>query len=392
MVELIISGPRIYTEQGVLHHFAMVIRNTQISHIDRKEKIVAMHDTSYLEFPENYHLIPGCIDVHIHGQQGKDVMDSTEQSLEQISVALAQTGVTAFLATTMTARPNEIENVLHCICQFKQKGHPNRGATLLGVHLEGPFISAQKAGAQSAGKVLLPNVDYLKKWQAISGRAIKLVTLAPELTNSLELIRFLQQENIVASIGHTDATYEQTLKGMNAGCCHVTHLFNAMRGMHQREPGVVTAALLSNKVSVELIADGVHLHPAMIELTLKLKQQDKIILITDAMCAAGLGDGQYQLGGQAVIVKQGIATLADGTLAGSTLSMITAIQHMMQFTKSSLSDVIPYASANPAKLLNLFQHKGSIAPGKDADLVVLDEQYRVVLTLVSGQIVFKKAP
>lgn len=383
---VIISGPQIYSEQGIVKNAALIIRDKKIHAIETNKNTKT---EKMLTFPENYHLIPGFIDVHIHGAKGSDVMDGTFTALKTISEALAAEGTTSFLATTMTASPEEIENVLINVHECMQKQHEIHGAKILGVHLEGPFISAKKIGAQREDQILMPASEYVKQWQKKSGKCIKLITLAPELPGSHSFIRYLISENIVASIGHTDATYAETIAAIDAGCSHVTHLFNAMRGIHQREPGTVTAALLSEKLTAELIVDGVHLHPAIVQLALKTKGKEKLILVTDAMRAKCLSDGFYDLGGQKVEVKNDIACLEDGTLAGSTLKMSSAMQNMLRFTNCNLVDVIQLASENPAKMLNVFQNKGSIAPQKDADLVILDESFNVVMTMCEGRIVYQ---
>jgi N-acetylglucosamine-6-phosphate deacetylase len=383
---LIISGPKIYSEEGIIQDAALVVQKNKIIALDKGKKYVT--EQTYI-FPENYHLVPGFIDVHVHGANGSDVMDGSFMALAAISQALAAEGTTAFLATTMTALPEEIEHVLTTLADFKSKQSTLQGATLLGVHLEGPFLSPKKVGAQRGDRILMPNVDLIKHWQSKAADLIKLVTLAPELMNSQEFIRYLLSQNIIASIGHTDATYAETQCAIEAGCTHVTHLFNAMRGIHQREPGAVTAALLSEQVTTEMILDGVHLHPAIVQLTLKLKSKEKIILVTDAMRAKCLANGYYDLGGQQVHVQQGIARLNDGTLAGSTLKMSNAIQNLLRFTDCDLSDAIQFAAENPAKMLGIFQQKGSIALQKDADLVVLDDALNVVLTLREGEVVYK---
>jgi N-acetylglucosamine-6-phosphate deacetylase len=235
--------------------------------------------------------------------------------------------------------------------------------------------------------LLKPDTSWVEKWQSACQQQIQMVTLAPELPHSHELIQYLKQHQIVASMGHSDATYAETVSAIEQGCSHVTHLFNAMSGIHQREPGVVTGALLSSDVSVELIADGMHLHPAIVQLILRVKDKEKIVLVTDAMRAKCMRDGVYDLGGQAVVVRAGVARLANGTLAGSTLKMSQAIQNMLQFTDCTLWDVCQFASRNPAQVLNIFDRKGSIRQGKDADIVVLDEQYQPVLTVCEGRIV-----
>lgn len=383
MVEIAISGAKVYAEQGVLTESAVAIAGNKIQQIADSKRVDAREK---IEFPANYHLIPGLIDLHIHGANGSDVMDGNHDALLTVSKALASEGVTAFLATTMTASIEKISDVLANVHAFiKTK---NQGAKVLGVHLEGPFLSPGKVGAQRADKILAPNIDILKTWQKVSGNLIKLVTLAPELENSVEFIHFLRSQNIVASIGHTDATYDQALAAIDAGCTHVTHLFNAMRGLHQREPGVIAAALLAPHVSTELIADGVHLHPAMIELVLKIK--NNAVLVTDAMRAQCMPDGVYDLGDQHVDVRQGIARLMDGTLAGSTLTMAGALRNLIKFTRCELADAMKLAAENPAKTLDIFARKGSIKVGKDADLVVLNERLEVVLTMVEGEIVFRK--
>ena len=383
-----LSGPLIYTENGVIKNADLIISNEKIGAIETRNKSAS---PDLIVFPESYHLLPGFIDVHMHGAGGFDVMDGTAEALKSISQALVAEGTTSWLATTMTASSEIISDVVSAVGAFIQQETSPHGARILGVHLEGPFLSPEKVGAQDAKHILLPDMHLLREWQKVSNHAIRLVTLAPELLGSHESIHFLRSENIVASIGHSNATYAETLAAVDAGCSHVTHLFNAMRGMHQREPGLVTAALLSEKLSTELIVDGVHLHPAILDLVLKLKSREKILLVTDAMRAKCLADGEYDLGGQMVSVRGNVASLADGTLAGSVLRMISAVQNMIAFTDCSMMDVVRFSAENPAKMLGVFDKKGSILPGKDADLVVLDENLNVVMTIVAGRVVYKNA-
>lgn len=378
----ILSGPTIYSEQGELCDTMLAIKSGKIVALDhhlQAEKIQ--------EFPANYHIVPGFIDMHVHGAKGYDVMDGSVDALLAISHALAAEGTTGFLATTMTADTVEIDRALLAVQDF-MRSDVKKGAAVLGVHLEGPFLAATKMGAQRGDKIIPPSVELMQHWQALATNVIKLVTLAPEQSHALDLIKYLCQQQIVASIGHTNATYAEATAAIAAGCSHATHLFNAMRGIHQREPGAVTAALLSPKVMAELILDGVHLHPAVVELAYRIKGAEKIALVTDAMRAKCLGDGLYDLGGQSVHVKNGEAQLADGTLAGSVLTMSSAIQNMLKFTDCGLMDAIKMASENPAKALGIFDKKGSIAIGKDADLVVLDEAYQVVMTIREGEICY----
>jgi N-acetylglucosamine-6-phosphate deacetylase len=375
----VISGLNVYTSEGVLADASVIIKNGKIADILRVQPTL-----KGLAFPANYHLIPGLIDLHVHGINHCDVMDAKPEALATISQTLAKEGTTSFLATTMTASVQDIEKALLAVRNHIKIQHNLFGATLLGVHLEGPFISPKKMGAQCADHMLLPSIEQFHHWQQLAENAIRLVTLAPELQHSQAFITYLKQQGVIAAIGHSDASYDETMAAMHHGCDYVTHLFNAMRGMHQREPGVVTAALLEN-VWTELIVDGVHLHPAIVRLILKMKGMDKMILVTDAMRATCLQNGIYDLGGQQVTVKGNAATLANGTLAGSVLRMPQAIKNMLQFTGCELMDAVKMASENPAKALGIFDKKGSIAIGKDADLVVLDDHLNVVMTMCGGR-------
>ncbi len=229
-----------------------------------------------------------------------------------------------------------------------------------------------------------------KKWQTVSKNHIKLVTLAPERDGGLELTAYLRDTGVIASIGHSDAKYEEAVEGIKAGITHATHLFNGMRGLHHREPGVVGAVLLHEQVKTELIVDGIHVRPEMVKLVFRQKGKEGIILVTDAMRAKCLGSGIYQLGGQEVFVSDQQATLKDGTLAGSILKMKDAARNMMSFTNCTLEEVIYMSSTNPAKQLNVFDRKGSIKVGKDADLVLLDKNNQVVMTFCRGELAYKR--
>ena len=343
-----------------------------------------------IHLPDSYHVIPGMIDVHIHGADGADTMDATYPSLNRIAKVLPQEGVTSFLATTMTQKRDNIENALRNVAQYIQRQQPHGYAELLGVHLEGPFISEKKAGAQPVESMMKPDLQMFLRWQEMALGSIKIVTIAPELEGSLEVIRYLRKHGVIASIGHSDATYEEVVKAIQAGASHVTHLFNGMKGLHHREPGVVGAVLLHEELMAELIADGIHVRPELVKLTYLQKGREKVILITDAMRAKCLGDGFYDLGGQKVSVQHGRATLHDGTLAGSVLKMIDAARNTMKFTGCSIQDMIYMTAVNPAKQLNLFERKGSLSPGKDADIVVLDEQLHIFMTFCQGQLAYRR--
>jgi N-acetylglucosamine-6-phosphate deacetylase len=381
----IFSNMRILQGQTWIEHHALIVEDGKIKSIIPNNMISHHFPAQEIKLRADDMLVPGFIDLHIHGARGSDVMDATTEAFTTISAALAEEGVTGYLATTMTAPKKEIEAVLAAIpAAMKDKA----GAAILGVHLEGPFIAKDKRGAQLADELLEPNVEQFKAWQAIAQGAIKLVTLAPELPNVTALITALHDAEIIAAIGHTNASYEQTMQAIKAGCSHATHLFNAMRGLHQREPGALGALLLSPTVSADLIVDGVHLHPAIVDIAYRLKGNDGLILISDAMRAKCMGNGQYDLGGQQVTVANARATLSDGTLAGSLLKLPQAIRNMVQYTNCTLLDAIRMVTYNPARKLKLDKQKGSIEIGKDADLVVLSPDLEVNMTMREGLMIF----
>jgi N-acetylglucosamine-6-phosphate deacetylase len=385
-MSILISGPKVYTENSILKNGSVFVEENLIAAVGSGGKNFSAH--LKFEFPETFHLVPGFIDLHTHGANGHDVMDATQEALVAICQALAQEGTTAFLATTMTEEVSQIEKALTAVRDFMHAA-PSTGAAILGVHLEGPFLAASKQGAQRGDRIINPDAELVRHWEKISGDAIKIVTLAPEKPEGLALVKYLKSRGIVSSLGHTNATFDEATAAIVAGSSYATHLFNAMSGIHQREPGTVTAALLSDAVSTELIVDGFHLHPAIVKLALRVKGKDKIVLVTDAMRAKCLQDGCYELGGQDVHVKNGRAQLTDGTLAGSVLQMPSAIRNLLDFTGCDLADAVKMAAENPAKILNIFQRKGSIEKNKDADLVVLNEDFKVVLTVCGGKVVFE---
>ncbi|MFU8792444.1 MAG: N-acetylglucosamine-6-phosphate deacetylase [Acholeplasmataceae bacterium] len=328
-------------------------------------------------------LIPGFIDQHIHGAYGSDVMDALEHSLETMSQSLPLEGTTSYFATTMTETSDGIKNALASVKTYIETNQ-KPGAELLGVHLEGPFISKTYKGAQRLDAISDPSISLFDMYNKASGYNIKQVTLAPETKDALPLIKHLNQLNIVASIGHSDASYDVTQEAITAGASLFTHGYNAMRPLHHRDLGVVGAMLLHEETYAELICDFVHTSKPAAKLLYKNKGKDRLILITDAMRAKGLKDGVYNLGGQHVIKKGLEARLEDGTLAGSVLKMDDAVKNFKTLTNASIETIIAVASANPAKLHRIFDRKGSIAVGKDADFIIIDEDINIYETYCLG--------
>ncbi|HJF32421.1 MAG TPA: N-acetylglucosamine-6-phosphate deacetylase [Sporosarcina psychrophila] len=362
----------IYIEDGKIKEVSASIKREADNQLDATGK--------------DWIIVPGFIDIHIHGSSGFDAMDATPQALDGLASALPREGTTSFLATTMTQSDEAISTALHNASLFNAD---KKQAEMLGVHLEGPFISPKRAGAQPIEHILLPSTSLFKKWQGLSGNRIKIVTVAPEMDNALAFIEELSEDGVIASLGHTDATSEVVRKAVKAGASHVTHLYNQMSPFHHREPGAIGAAFLEDCLTVELIVDLIHSHPKSIELVFRQKNASRIILITDAIRAKGLAPGSYDLGGQDVEVSHTDARLHDGTLAGSILTMETAVKNMRAVTNCTLSELVAMTSANAAAQLGL-SNKGKIESGRDADLTIIDKDWNVQMTICRGTIAYKK--
>lgn len=353
-------------------------------------KIVAIGKLDNVEpiFDTDGVVLPGFIDEHIHGAGGADAMDGTEEALQTISEYVAKEGTTGFLATTMTQSPENIGKALKNVKTVREKGE-YKGAEILGVHLEGPFISPKHVGAQPLEYVAKPAPETFDKYNEISGGNIKVVTLAPEVEGGLDLVKHLAKIGVVASIGHTGAKFSDVEAAVAAGATNVTHTYNAQTPLHHREAGVVGAAMLIDELNCEMICDTIHVSVPAIKIFVKNKPHDKFTLITDAMRAKGMPDGLSELGGQQVFVKNGEARLSDGTLAGSVLKMNVAVKNLVEKVGVSFIDAVDFASANPAKNLGLYDERGSIEVGKRADFAVMDKDYNILYTVIGGKVVYK---
>ncbi|WP_017435315.1 N-acetylglucosamine-6-phosphate deacetylase [Saccharococcus caldoxylosilyticus] len=390
MKRRLLKNAVIYAETGKIEQGYVLTEGDKIVEVGPMSSCPASSEAEVVELDPSFSVVPGFIDVHIHGASGADVMDATDEALRTMAKTLPKEGTTSFLATTMTAPIEQIERALQNVAQYIDSSNPSGEAEVLGIHLEGPFISPKRAGAQHPKNIIEPNIELFQKWQNIANGHIRLVTLAPEEKNGLALTAYLKEHGVVASIGHSDAVYKQVKVAIDAGVKHATHLFNGMRGIHHREPGVAGAVLMHEEVICELIADGVHVAPEMIRFAYQNKGSAGLILITDAMRAKCLGAGTYELGGQEVTVQGEKATLRDGTLAGSILKLGDAVKNAMVYTGCTLEDIIRMTSWNPAKQLGVLDRKGSIRAGKDADLVVLNERHDVVMTICRGKLAYSK--
>lgn len=341
-----------------------------------------------LPYDQNSVIVPGFIDEHIHGAGGADAMDGNLDALSTIANAIASEGTTAFLATTMTQSKQNIINALSAVKDYKSQNRAD-GAEILGVHLEGPFISVKHIGAQPLEHVQAPNVTLFDEYYSASGNSIKLVSLAPEVEGSTELVSHLKTLGVVSSAGHTDAGYSDMVTATNNGLSCVTHTYNAQKGLHHREIGTVGSAMLIDELYTESICDTIHLSIPAIKLLIKNKPHDKYILVTDSMRAKHLSDGISELGGQKVIVKNGEARLENGALAGSILKMNDAIKNLVTKCDVSFTDAIDFATINPAKNLGIDTLYGSIEVGKKANFAVLNDDFSIALTVRDGEIIYK---
>ncbi|ASI34464.1 MULTISPECIES: N-acetylglucosamine-6-phosphate deacetylase [unclassified Exiguobacterium] len=377
----VIINANIYTGQTVIEKGFIRFEET-ISELGDMTKYVPVAEEGVLDL-EGKQLIPGMIDVHIHGGYDVDTMDADKKGLMRLSQAMLAEGVTSFFATTITQDWSQITRALEAARQVME----TETTTIEGIHLEGPFINPDYAGAQPLDYIVEPDVEQFLKWQQAAGGQIKLVTYAPERPGARAFEEAVRLTGAVPSAGHTDATYEQNEQG---NVVHGTHLYNQMRALHHREPGTVGYCLLNPAVRAEIIPDGIHSAKEMVDFAYRMKGASRLTVITDAMRAKGLPEGQYELGGQAVDVKDGAARLASGNLAGSVLTMDQALRNIIAFTGCSLEEAVRMTSINQAEEFGLTK-KGVLEIGKDADFVVLDESLFVERTIHRGAVhTFKK--
>ncbi|MCK6577086.1 MAG: N-acetylglucosamine-6-phosphate deacetylase [Anaerolineae bacterium] len=378
---MLITNARIITPAGEMRW--MSIRNGIISALGMGEPQVTS-DTQIID-AQGMTVLPGFIDVHFHGAAGHDVMDATPEALEGMAVFSAQHGVTGFLATTLTnpreALTGALENVRACVKR------PVKGARLLGARLEGPYLNVEKCGAQNPEYIRTAAPDEALAFLDLG--VLRMVDVAPEIAQNEWLLDECVRRGITVSIAHTSATAADVVRAAARGATQSTHTFNAQTPLHHREPGVVGAVLALPEIRCELIADGVHVHPLAMRIVWMCKKPDRLILISDAVRAAGMPDGEYSFDERKVLLKDGAVRLPDGTLAGSCLTMDRALRMLMGVTGEPIESLWQTASLNPARALGIADRKGSLEVGKDADLTVVTGDLNVHLTMVEGQIVYR---
>ncbi|MBO3762975.1 MAG: N-acetylglucosamine-6-phosphate deacetylase [Candidatus Brockarchaeota archaeon] len=332
-------------------------------------------------------VFPGFIDVHIQGANGYDILDEDKNAVKEISKKIVEFGVTGFLATTVYKPKQENK---HIELSLKGVSEGLEGARFLGFHLEGPFISREKKGMIQESSICEPSEEVLLEVLKKCNGNLRMMTIAPELKGAHKLIEILNKNNVIPSFGHSAANYEETQEAIRLGLKHVTHLFNAMNPIHHRSPGPVIAILESKEVTAQLIVDGMHIHPSVVKFVSKILGEDRILLITDGVRSLGLPDGKYFYDGLTYISKDGTARYTDGTLVGTSVGISELARRFIIFSDFPLRTVAKVASYNAAKLLTLEKRKGSVEEGKDADIAILDNSFKVYATLVEGKIVFLK--
>jgi len=373
----------------------MLIKNCNIIYLNRIEqgslliehgKIKEINPLTYnnedILDANGLYVSPGFIDVHIHGAGGFDTMDGTIDAINNIAKTIVKHGTTSFTPTTMTVSIEAIHKSMKVIKKLKETG--TEGAHVLGAHLEGPFINPEAIGAQNSDYLLSPTISAYNEMVEGCGDAVVSITLAPEISGAKELIKYLSEKGIVCSIGHTKATYEEAIDAVEWGICHSTHLYNAMTPFNHRNPGVVGAIFDSN-ITTETISDGIHISYPSLRIAYKQKSTDNVLLITDAMMACSMIDGEYSLGGQSVTVIGGAARLKNGALAGSVLTLDKAVNNVYKNSTLPLYEIVKMASYNGAKHCKVHNRKGQIKEGYDADLILFDDNINIKKVFVLGK-------
>lgn len=370
---------KLITPWEVLNDYGVLINNGKIVNIELVKNIELKSINEVVD-GKGLYLSPGFIDIHNHGNSGYDFMDATNEALENISKYHLENGVTSFLGTIITQSYDKMVDAADNIAKYKN----HKSSQLLGIHFEGPFFSFNKKGAQPKEFIKEVSMPFVEKIVGLYGEKLKMISIAPEKENATEAIGYLKDNNIVVAMAHTDATYTEAIKGIDSGATIATHFYNGMRNFSHREPGIIGASLTDDRVFCEVIYDRIHIHDIAVKIALKMKNKDRIVLISDSMRATGLNDGIYELGGQEVIVKEGAARLKDGSLAGSTLNLRTAVYNMVKYLNITICDAVRMASLTPAKAIKIDKKKGSIEIGKDADFIMFDEDINIKFVFIAG--------
>ena len=380
---IVLVNATIITPFRIVHDECILVENGKISQLAVKDKLVLPPNAKVIDI-NGMIITPGFVDLHVHGAIGYSFNTADETTFNAISKFSLEHGTTLLLATLYLDEKKMLVKTIQNLARHCKQNQSE--SIIFGIHLEGPFINRKMKGALNEDYIVEPNADEWSLLRKAGGSFIKLMTIAPELPGSHDVMRLVAQDGVVLSIAHSQARYEDIEIAIDNGLSQVTHIFNAMHPVHHREPGVLTGALLNRELKVHLIADGIHVHPAVIKLLYKLKGPEGIILITDAISATGTKNSIFQIAGKKVKIKNGRALLDDNTLAGSIVTLEKAVKVMVEKVGIPITEAVRMASLNPARVLGLDHKKGILAIGKDADLVVMNKDFDVQMTIVDGQI------
>ena len=382
----VLNNVRIITPFRIVEPGFIMVSKKKIVNLGKVSDFTGQADVPVYDL-SGYTVTPGFVDLLVHGGYGSGFADDDEKAISVISEFFFQHGTTGLLASLFSKKMNLLKKDMVRISDYIES---HKDTNVWGIHMEGPFINPKIKGAHKLEYLWESSVDTWNELNESSRGHIKIMTISPEIPGNIDVIRTAASQGVVPSIGHTLAMYEDIEKAIDNGAAHVTHMFNAMRPFHHREAGIMVAALLKKELKVELIADGIHVHPIVMQLLHKIKGSGGIILVTDAIRASGMPDGEYHFMDQKIIVKQKRAFLENGTLAGSTLTMEEAVRTMVRDVGVPITDAVRMASLNGAKVLGVEHKKGILAVGKDADLVVMDDDFNVFATIYEGKLKYQK--
>lgn len=386
---IVIKNGRVFTGRILIDDGIVVIRNGKVLDVFDKRGWTALPPHAYILDARGHIVSPGFIDIHTHGGGGYDASDATVEAISRIACTHNKFGTTSMLISICPDSMKTMCRQIEAVREYMQI-NPKTGARIIGIHMEGPFLNPERSGALNKRFFRQPSEEDLLRLVKVSGQTIRMMTIAPELKDSVKVIKTADSLGIKMAVGHSDASYQDMICAINAGINHTTHAFNALRETHHRDPGVMGTVLINEEVTIEIIADNHHVHPAVLTLALMVKGTSKITLVTDSLKITGLKGKQFYHAGKLVRVVDGLAKLADWTIAGSIITMNVAVRNILDTKRVPLTDAIKMATLNPSRVLGINDRKGKLLPGMDADIIIFDDNLDVKLSMVEGEIAYRK--